>query len=279
MTAYSELDAQMLEIMEASSVDRGNHDMTGPMHYYGSFTFGKDMVIEVGEKERVSFLSVDGRVAESKNRAQTEAKVKKIKPENTLTVQGSWKKAEELNSAERPQGGNIFGQVGVYRLEEEAVQLKPPVLKAERVSKEFLSSFKATLVKNGEIIPWKSENDDSIAKTPVHFVTYKFGENYIDNYVWKNGYFFIEKHAFPHYFTPVNHESEVNITLGRNLKDRSIELTTFRVPFGHALFLEPNAIHTDSLSKGLIGLTLDEMAASDTVYFRNSANEKVRLVK
>jgi hypothetical protein len=282
MTAYKELDSEMLEIMAASSVDRGNHDMTGPMHYYGSFTFGKDMVINVGKDSKVSFSQVeDDKVSanpkQEQSRSEEKTKIKTIE-EKTLTVAGKWLKANDLNDDERPLGGNVFGAVGVYRLGDEATEIQPPVLKAHKVSKEFLHTFKAYLVKNGEVIPWKSE-DESLTKAPVHFVTYQFGEHYIDNYVWKNGYFFVEKHDFPHYFTAVSEQSKVNITLGRNLTDRGIELTTFKVPFGYTLFIEPNAIHTDSLSKGLVGLTLDELAASDTVYFRNNANQKVRLVK
>lgn len=279
VTTYKELDSPMLEILTASSVDRGNHDMTGPMNYYGSFTFGKDMVITVDKNSKISFSQVDSQATQSQNPLPSSDKTKRDKTdEKVLTVSGNWIKAGDLSDKDQPKGGNVFGKVGVYRLEDTTMQLQPPVLKADKVSKEFLNSFKASLVKNGEVIPWKSQ-DESICKTPVHFVTYQFGENYINNYVWKNGYFFIEKHGFPHYFTPVKEESEVNLTLGRNLTDRSVELATFRVPFGSTLLLEPNAIHTDSLSKGLVGLTLDEMAASDTVYLRNKANEKVRIVK
>ena len=62
----------------------------------------------------------------------------------------------------------------------------------------------------------------------------------------------------------------VQMVLGRNEEDESIELATFYVPFGYSLLISPNTVHSDSLSTGYIALSLDDESSADSVFFRTN---------
>ena len=124
------------------------------------------------------------------------------------------------------------------------------------------------LFKHNQLSPEISFPADGVGIT-YYFDNYqnKYISEFVLNIQRANGAF-LEKHPFPHVFTPENSYSQGVIVVGKEV-DNGFYFCSIKLKFGEALYLAENVIHSDSSSIGEIFVAFTEGVHSDTVLLKD----------
>lgn len=175
----------------------------------------------------------------------------------------------ELLESASTGSGNVFGNNGLYVVGDE--DFKYPVFSFDEFNsdKELKSLFDGVvLFKHDHLSPEISFPADGVG------ITYCF-DNYQNKYISEfvlnpdkaNGAF-VERHPFPHIFTPENKDSTGVIVVGKEM-DNGFYFCAIKLKFGEALYLSENVIHSDSSSIGELFVAFTEGVHSDTVLLKD----------
>lgn len=157
---------------------------------------------------------------------------------------------------------NILGDNGALLLNQLTISI--PCITA---TKETLAYYQATLIKPGEFICFP----DPIY--PIWSMTIQ--QTYVADFLMteQGGGFYLEYHQDqPHYHHAI-HGGGYYLLARWNETKTKLQMTGFRIPNGHAVYTNKNAIHCDAALTGdyLVGYTTSENCS--TVLFRLSKDK------
>lgn len=177
-----------------------------------------------------------------------------------VQTQGQWQNSSTVQIA---SAGNVFGASGRFASEEQSLEL-PLITPASPNRDKIAEAFGVKIYEDGQTIPLKFDRNLSA-------VEYEFGKDYTKYRMEIADGFFIETHEFPHVFMPASEESDIIITIGKQLEEKDqFALTNFLVPHGSAILVPGNTIHADALSTGKIIALLTHCTESDVVLLHKS---------
>ncbi len=165
--------------------------------------------------------------------------------------------------------GNVFGNNGVYIVGDEG--LKYPVFtfndfNSDQELKDFFSGV--ILFKHNELSPEFSFPANGVGMT---YCFENHDNKYISEFVLNpekaNGAF-VERHPFPHIFTPDNKESTGVIVVGKET-DKGYYFCAIKIGFGEAIYLAENVIHSDSSTIGELFIAFTEGVDADSVLLKD----------
>lgn len=182
-----------------------------------------------------------------------------------------WHSAEEIESCKSLQeatrsSGNVFGGNGLL-LVEGCLSQKYPEFKFEDI--EHDADFKIFF--NG-IETFRTNEQSPCFQFPSDGVgvTYYYDNkqnSYIKSYLLdENGAngSFVEKHPFPHVFTPGDKDSIGKVLVGKQC-DGAYYFSIVELEYGQALFLPENTVHSDSSTVGNLFVAFTVGTEADTV--------------
>lgn len=179
-----------------------------------------------------------------------------IKKPNHIKINGLWIK--NIDNNKTFLNNNILGNNGLFIIDNNE-DIYIPI-----ESNIYLSYYGAILLKNGDSFNLNNNKILPLFKMNI-------GKNYVKNYLLDEKYgggFYIEYHDLPHYHQPVNENSSGFIILG-NLKNNSLFLTSFKIPYKHALFIPSNILHSDAYLIGEYNVIYGKTNKYSTVIFKN----------
>lgn len=213
---------------------------------------------------RAPFLSSASPAQETQGTHQSAAashtRISDLPERAYVQTQGQWQDSSTVQVA---APGNVFGASGRFASNEQLLEL-PLITPASPNRDKIADAFGVKIFEDGQTIPLKFDRNLSA-------VEYEFGSAYTQYRMEVANGFFIETHEFPHVFMPASEESDIIITIGKQLEeDDQFALTNFLVPHGSAILVPGNTIHADALSTGKIIALLTHCTESDVVLMHKS---------
>jgi len=192
-------------------------------------------------------------------------KTSPVEPETPPHVRctGSWKAVETVKSRQ----ANILGGLGTLTLN--ASELNIP---EAAPTPEFLAFYDASLVRVGDLLTFESDHN-----LPVTIIN--IGQTYVEDYLHvegQGGGSFIEYHDRPHLHMPLDPKAHGHLLLGRSEGDDYL-LSAFPIPFGHAIYTKPFALHADPYLVGRYLVIYSMTKNYSTVVFRTEAKEVIKV--
>lgn len=180
-------------------------------------------------------------------------------------VHGDWAREIEVHQTQ----ANILGGMGRFHIQHQDV-VTIPVIEA---SAGFLAFYGARLISPGDNIQFETEQTLPLCEVAV-------GSDYVAHYLTREqlgGGEYIEFHDQPHLWIPNDLDSQGHILLGKRVND-VYYFTGFTIPFGSAVYLSPNQLHSDAYLVGnyLVVYTVAENYS--TVLFQHQQGEKLRFI-
>ena len=191
-----------------------------------------------------------------------------------VTIRASWKERSK-EQAVSGADASVFGGLGVLLVPPGFNYYDIPKLNAKAIDPLFLKTYGGELVSLEEPVQLDDVDDPSLKN--LYLVQYDFDKDYIEQYVMKmtgGGGLFVEKHPFPHVFTPLASECSGAIILGQDLGRGQFKFAAFQIPFGYSLKLDSNVIHGDSFFVGPYAIALTETELADSVLFRQRTTSR-----
>ncbi len=163
---------------------------------------------------------------------------------------------------------NILGGMGMLMLDDnQSVQI--PVITA---TAENLDFYHARLLSIGDTLTFETQQNLPLTEVTV-------GSDYVDFYLSlteRGGGEYIEYHDEPHLWAPKHAHCGGHILLGKQVQGK-FYFTGFRIPFGQAVYLSPNILHSDAYLIGDYLVVYTTTDAYSTVIFRDKAKQIKRL--
>ena len=215
---------------------------------------GKDAVLSA----KAPFLTTASPAQETAQTHQSAAKFSTLLSDLPdaayLQTKGQW---HDASTVQVPAPGNVFGASGLFASAETNLEI-PLVTAASPNRDRIAEAFGVKIFDDGQTIPLKFEGN-------LNAVEYEFGVDYPQYRLEVANGFFIETHDFPHVFMPASEQSEIIITIGKQVEEDQFALTNFLVPHGSAILVPGNTIHADGLSTGSIIALLTHCTEADVV--------------
>ncbi|MFS8180405.1 hypothetical protein ACMG4P_02480 [Pseudovibrio denitrificans] len=215
---------------------------------------GKDAVLSA----RAPFLTGASPAQETsethKAIASSTDAIKSLPDSSYLKTEGRWLDA---STVQVPAPGNVFGASGLFASAETSLEI-PLVTPASPNRDDIAAAFGVRIFDEGQTIPLKFDGN-------LNAVEYEFGKAYPQYRLDVANGFFIETHDFPHVFMPASEQSEIVITIGKQLEEDQFALTNFLVPHGSGILVPGNTIHADAFSTGNIIAMLTHCTEADVV--------------
>ncbi len=204
-----------------------------------------DNLIETDNNEDVKYLSSENNYCD-------------LEPTNfkIYDISRKWNNKEKINC----NNSNILGDNGILKLDVNSIDI--PIAKT---TINNLSFYSTSLLKIGDIVQFDIDNTLPITVMSI-------GQNYVKHYLLnenKGGGAYLEYHNTPHFHMPLNENSCGHVILGRIINEVCY-LSSFKIPYGYAIYIKPNVIHCDGY---LIGDYLVVYTKSDnysTVLIKNN---------
>ena len=176
---------------------------------------------------------------------------------------GRWKAVETVESRQ----ANILGGLGTLTLN--ASELNIP---EATPTPEFLAFYDASLFRVGDLLTFESDHN-----LPVTIIN--IGQTYVEDYLHvegQGGGSFIEYHDRPHLHMPLDPKAHGHLLLGLSDGDDYL-LSAFPIPFGHAIYTKPVALHADPYLVGRYLVIYSVTKNYSTVVFRTEAKEVIKV--
>lgn len=172
-------------------------------------------------------------------------------------------------------GDSLFPNKGVLEFSEDRIEVPvfiPPI---------SLDDFGAQLVRN--TVPFKVTDTPVPKADELRLVTYLYEPGYAAHQVSQGGGFFLERHQFPQFITPLREECSGFVILAKPSDNGWFELVGVNIPFGFTLVIREGCIHGDTAITGLflMGMTSNHTVmsqATDTVFLRTTNNKNVEVL-
>lgn len=183
-------------------------------------------------------------------------------PPPHVRVSGVWNAVEDIN----PENANIFGGLGTLTLARADL-----VIPQAPTTAAALAFYGARLLAVGDALEFEAEQN-----LPVTVMN--IGPAYVDDYLHIEGKgcgSFIEYHDQPHLHMPLEETAGGHILLGRAEGDEYL-LSAFSIPYGHAVFTPPYALHADPYLVGRYLVVYAMPERYSTVVFRSRDGELIK---
>lgn len=149
--------------------------------------------------------------------------------------------SEDEYQVNKLSDSNILGDNVLFKCEFNQYYFKPV-----EATKETVSYYNCKLINKNETFYLNSENDLALFDMEI-------SHNYIDDYIMNEMYgggIYLEYHDFPHIYIPTEEISDGYILLAKQIQNNRYDVTAFKIPYGKALYIEPNVIHNDCFLTG-----------------------------
>jgi hypothetical protein len=221
--------------------------------------------------ESVDMLTATGLSPESIP-SRTDIQMKE--PSELKRFRAEWKNRDQ-ELAKSGRDASVFGGQGVMLAKMQGDVIKIPTMNALATPPKFLEKYGASLVPLADSITLEKPSDPTLEK--LYMVEYDFDPEYIAQYVMHEqggGGIFVERHPFPHIFTPLSENCKGSLILGVDNNDGTFDFAAFEIPFGYSLKINSNVIHGDSYFTGRYAIALTETELADTVLFKQPTPER-----
>lgn len=177
---------------------------------------------------------------------------------------GTWHSQEITFNA----NANILGGMGMFVLDDNQ-SMQIPVIMA---TSEHLAFYNAKMLSIGDTLTVETKQDLPITEISI-------GQDYVNFYLAQSqegGGEYIEYHDEPHLWAPKHANCSGHILLGKHEGGKYF-FTGFRIPYGYAVYISPNVLHSDAYLVGdyLVVYTVTDVYS--TVLFRDKAEQLKRL--
>jgi hypothetical protein len=183
-------------------------------------------------------------------------------PPPCVRLSGVWNSDEKLGSPD----ANILGGLGTLTLDQTdlAIPLAPTTASA-------LAFYGARLLEVGDTIAFEANQN-----LPVTVMN--IGPNYVADYLHIDGKgcgAFLEYHDRPHLHMPLEDTASGHLLLGRYV-DKHYLLSAFSIPYRHAIYTPPYALHADPYLVGRYLVIYSVTERYSTVVFRSKSGGLVK---
>lgn len=142
---------------------------------------------------------------------------------------------ENVNNVKNTES-NILGDNVVFKCEDEQYYLR-----VQEATKEKLAYYDCKLLEQNESFYFNSNENMALFKMEIT-------NNYIKDYIMdesRGGGIYFEYHNLPHIYLPLNKSSRGCIILAKKIRNNRYDVSAFYIPYGKALYINPNVIHND----------------------------------
>ena len=135
-------------------------------------------------------------------------------------------------------------------------------------TKENVAYYNCKLLDENDI--FFNNSNDNIALYNMSITS-----GYVRDYIMdedKGGGIYLEYHNLPHIHLPINENSNGYIILAKQKKSNCYDVSAFIIPYGKALYIEPNVIHNDCFLLGDWNVMYGKAKNYSTAILKNGVN-------